>query len=113
MTKSLIFYISLKNHKYIKMAHKCTLNTLYSSSAKMVVREALSELFAIDFEKILKETDVFAPYLRTTAIYFQEKIKHMYIEEGLILESSEDLVNILQKLSYQEFKKHQSNGKPY
>ncbi len=67
---------------------KCTLTKLYPSvEIRLIVWEKLKEVFKFKFEALIKEASAFRPFLVCPAKYFEEEIKHLFIDEGQQLDS--------------------------
>ncbi len=71
---------------------KWTLTKLYPSvEIRLIIWEKLKEVFKFKLEALIKEASAFRPFLVCPAKYFEEEIKHFFIDEGQKLDSIEDL----------------------
>lgn len=83
---------------------KHTLTKLYPSvSIRAIIWEKLKEVFKIKFEGLIKEATATRPFLVCPAKYFEEEIKHFFIEEGQQLDCIEDLEFVLYRLNFLKF----------
>ena len=83
---------------------KCTLTKLYPSvEIRLIIWEKLKEVFKFKFEALIKEASAFRPFLVCPAKYFEEEIKHLFIDEGQKLDSIEDLEFTLYRLNFLKF----------
>ncbi len=57
----------------------------------LIIWEKLKEVFKFKLEALIKEASAFRPFLVCPAKYFEEEIKHLFIDEGQKLDSIEDL----------------------
>ena len=100
----------------------CTLSKLYDSEdIKFAIYENLGQIFDIKFDEVIVEAKKLSPYLVNPANHFRLKIKRNFIEEGLPLETIEDLDIALKENNYlnigsfredkREFENNRKNGR--
>ena len=87
-------------------SHKCTLTELYPSiEMRALVRVELGKLFSQKFMILMDECILFHSFLVLPMKFYEKELKHLFIEEGLQLDSSDDLEIALRKLGYLKWEK--------
>ena len=103
----LIILLTLSSFNFTQqmpLEANCTLSKLYKGvDERRIIREQLAELFGIKFQKLITEVSSFAPYIIPVANHFDSKIKTLYIEEGIPLDSIKDFQTVLNRVSYLNF----------
>ena len=87
-------------------SHKCTLTELYPSiEMRALVRVELGKLFSRKFMILMDECILFHSFLVLPMKFYEKELKNLFIEEGLHLDSSDDLEIALRKLGYLKWEK--------
>ena len=96
------------------MTHRCTLSTLYKSEdVRFAIFENLNQIFDIKFDDLLVETMKQSPYLVNPMTHFRRKLKRDFIEEGLSLETIEDVDLALKSYNYTRIKLFRDSKNQY
>ena len=86
--------------------HICTLTTLYPSlEMRLIVRYELSKMFERKFVMLISECSHFRPFLVSPLKFYKFELQELFLEEGLQLDSAEDLEDALGTLGYLRWKK--------
>src|SRR5437868_9764364 len=84
--------------------HSCTLTQLYRSlEVRAIVRSELTKVFDYKFILLVDECSTFRPFLVLPLKFYTNELKERFIEEGLQLDSAEDLEEALDGLGYLKF----------
>jgi hypothetical protein len=84
--------------------HRCSLTQLYSSlEVRMIVRSELSKVFDCKVLMLIDECSSFRPFLVLPLRFYNNELKELFIEEGIQLDTSDDLEKALNKLGYLKF----------
>ena len=87
-------------------SHKCTLTELYPSiEMRALVRVELGKLFSRKFLILMDECITFYSFLVLPMKFYEKELKNLFIEEGLQLDSSDDLEFALKNLGYLKWEK--------